>query len=53
MLFLMLAAVGGVMVFICFDELLPISIKYGNEHLTFLGVFSGMSVIALSLYLIH
>lgn len=52
-LFLMLAAVGGVMVFICFDELLPISIKYGNEHLTFLGVFSGMAVIALSLYLIH
>ena len=51
-LFLMLAAVGGVMVFICFDELLPLAIKYGDEHLTFLGVFSGMVVIALSLYLI-
>jgi ZIP family zinc transporter len=50
-LFLTLAAVGGVMVFICFDELLPISIKYGNEHLTFLGAFSGMIVVALSLYL--
>ena len=49
----MLAAVGGVMVFICFDELLPISIKYGNEHLTFLGVFSGMFVISLSLYLMY
>jgi ZIP family zinc transporter len=53
MLFLMLAAVGGVMVFICFDELLPISIKYGNEHLTFLGVFSGMVVIALTLYFMY
>jgi ZIP family zinc transporter len=50
-LFLMLAVVGGVMVFICFDELLPIAIKYGNEHLTFSGVFSGMVVVALSLYL--
>ncbi len=52
-LFLILAAVGGVMVFICFDELLPISIKYGNEHLTFLGVFSGMVIISLSLFLIY
>ncbi|WP_048169454.1 zinc transporter ZupT [Methanosarcina siciliae] len=52
-LFLMLAAVGGVMVFICFDELLPIAIKYGNEHLTFLGVFSGMLVVALSLYFMY
>lgn len=52
-LFFMLAAVGGVMVFICFDELLPIAIRYGDEHLAFLGVFSGMLVVSLSLYLMH
>jgi len=49
---LVLGAVGGIMVFICFDELLPIAIKYGDEHLTFSGLVSGMAVVALSLYLL-
>ncbi|MCQ1537167.1 zinc transporter ZupT [Methanosarcina sp. KYL-1] len=47
---LVLAAVGGLMVFICFDELLPIAIRYGDEHLAFSGLLFGMAVVALSLY---
>ncbi|WP_235283567.1 MULTISPECIES: hypothetical protein [unclassified Methanosarcina] len=49
----MLAAVGGGVVFICFDTLLPLAIKSGYEHLIFLGVFSGMGVVALSLYFMY
>ncbi|WP_319507920.1 zinc transporter ZupT [uncultured Methanolobus sp.] len=48
---IILAAVGGIMVFICFDELLPIAIKYGDEHLMISGLLSGMAVMAVSLYL--
>lgn len=46
---IILAAVGGIMLFICFDELLPIALRWGNEHLVVLGLFSGMAVMALSL----
>ncbi|MBN1134107.1 MAG: zinc transporter ZupT [Methanosarcinaceae archaeon] len=49
---IILAFVSGIMVFICFDELLPIAIKYGDEHLMLLGLLSGMAVMALSLYLL-
>lgn len=49
---MILAFVGGIMVFICFDELLPISIKYGDEHLMISGLVSGMAVMALSLNLL-
>ncbi len=49
---LVLGAVGGIMVFICFDELLPIAMKYGDEHLAFSGLVCGMAVVALSLYLL-
>ena len=51
-LHVILAAVGGVMVFISFDELLPISKDYGNEHLSSMGLFSGMFVMMLSLALL-
>lgn len=44
-----LAVVAGIMVFICFDELLPIAREYGNEHLSTLGLFFGMIVMTLSL----
>lgn len=43
-----LAGVAGVMVFISFDELLPISREYGNEHLSSMGLFLGMFVMMLS-----
>ena len=44
-----LAGVAGIMVFISFDELLPISKDYGNEHLSSMGLFSGMFIMMLSL----
>lgn len=46
---LTLAVVGGIMVFISFDELLPISKEYGDEHLSSMGLFSGMFIMMLSL----
>ncbi|MCK5188377.1 MAG: zinc transporter ZupT, partial [Deltaproteobacteria bacterium] len=49
---IILAVVGGIMVFICFDELLPIAIKYGDEHLMLSGMVSGMVIMALSLFLL-
>jgi len=49
---IILAFVSGIMVFICFDELLPIAIKYGDEHLMLSGLLSGMAVMALSLYIL-
>ncbi len=51
-LHLTLAIVAGIMIFISFDELLPISKDYGNEHLSTLGLFSGMLVMMISLVLL-
>ncbi|MEG0292583.1 MAG: zinc transporter ZupT [Anaerovoracaceae bacterium] len=45
------AAVGGIMVFISFDELLPAAREYGEHHLSIYGLFGGMAVMALSLWL--
>ncbi len=45
------AAVAGVMVFICLDELLPAAEEYGQHHLSIYGVVSGMIVMAVSLVL--
>jgi ZIP family zinc transporter len=44
--------VGGVMVYICLDELLPTAHKYGEPHLALAGVFAGMAVMAVSLLLL-
>ncbi|MFP4002056.1 MAG: zinc transporter ZupT [Candidatus Natronoplasma sp.] len=44
-----LGFVGGIMVFISFDELLPISRDYGDEHMSNLGLFLGMAVMMFSL----
>ncbi len=43
------AAVAGIMVYISFDELLPAAQEYGNHHLSILGLFAGMFIIAISL----
>jgi ZIP family zinc transporter len=48
----MLCLVAGFMVYISFDELLPVAHSYGYEHLPILGVVSGMIVMALSLALL-
>ena len=45
------AIVAGIMVFISFDELLPLSFKEEGSHLSILGVISGMLLMSLSLYL--
>ncbi|MGL5561825.1 MAG: zinc transporter ZupT, partial [Tannerellaceae bacterium] len=44
-------AVAGIMVFISLDELLPSAEKYGEHHLSIIGVVSGMAVMAVSLFL--
>jgi ZIP family zinc transporter len=41
--------VGGVMVYICLDELLPTAQEHGYHHLALTGVFVGMAVMAVSL----
>lgn len=48
---ILFAAVGGIMVFISLDELLPTAEKYGEHHLCIYGVIGGMAVMALSLLL--
>ncbi|HHU49352.1 MAG: zinc transporter ZupT [Caldicoprobacterales bacterium] len=45
------AAVGGIMVFISFDQLLPTAREYGEHHLSIYGLVSGMIVMAVSLML--
>jgi len=46
-----LAFVAGIMVFISFDELLPLSSGEGN-HIAIAGVFAGMAIMAVSLILL-
>jgi len=49
---LILSAVAGIMIFISFDELLPYVYKHKNQHLSMLGLFLGMFVISISIYLL-
>lgn len=46
-----LAFVAGIMVFISFDELLPLSCQNEGYHISILGVIIGMAIMALSLIL--
>ena len=43
------AMVGGIMVYISFDELLPAAQKYGEHHLSIYGLIAGMAVMGISL----
>lgn len=47
-----LAGVAGVMVFISFDELVPVANSYGHEHVAIVGAIAGMMVMVLSLWLL-
>lgn len=47
----LLAAVAGIMVFISFDEILPITFRDSGQHIPIIGVIAGMAVMALSLAL--
>ena len=46
-----LAFVAGIMVFISFDELLPLSCQNEGYHVSILGVIIGMAIMAVSLIL--
>lgn len=48
---ILFASVGGIMVFISFDELLPAAREYGEHHLSIYGLIGGMGVMAVSLLL--
>lgn len=45
------SAVGGIMVFISLDELLPTAREYGTGHIAIYGVVLGMALMAFSLLL--
>jgi ZIP family zinc transporter len=45
------SAVGGIMVYISLDELLPSAEKYGKHHISIIGMMMGMAIMALSLIL--
>lgn len=47
------AAVGGIMVYISFDTLLPLSREYGDGHYSVFGIMSGIFFIWLSLLLLN
>lgn len=49
LLSILFAGVAGVMVFISFDELLPLAEAYGEHHKTIYGFILGMLVMALTL----
>lgn len=46
------SAVGGVMVYIALDELLPTAEKYGRHHLVIYGLIAGMVLMAFSLIIL-
>lgn len=48
---LVFAAVGGIMVFISLDQLLPTAQRYDEHHLAIYGLIAGMAVMATSLLL--
>lgn len=43
------AAVAGIMVFISFDELLPMSERWGHHHLSIYGIITGMLLMGVTL----
>lgn len=47
-----LAFVGGIMVYISVDELLPMAYKYGHSHAVIAGIVLGMFVMAVNLIMI-
>jgi len=48
---ILFGAVGGIMVYISLDELLPTAEEYGHHHVAIYGLLGGMAVMALSLLL--
>ncbi|MHA1149116.1 MAG: zinc transporter ZupT [Promethearchaeota archaeon] len=48
----MLAIVAGIMIYISLDELLPVSHSFGEEHISIIGLLSGMVIMAISLIML-
>jgi ZIP family zinc transporter len=48
-----LSGVGGIMVAISLDELIPLAKTFDSEHSPILGVITGMAVMVISLYLLR
>lgn len=53
LLALLFAAVAGIMMFVCLDELLPAAREYGKGHHSVYGIIAGMLVMALSLLMME
>jgi len=49
---LALAFVAGIMVFISFDELLPLSLSHGEAHIAIASLFLGMLTMTIILYIL-
>lgn len=47
-----MAAVAGIMIYIAFDELLPATHYYGENHIALYGLFLGMAIMAASLIIL-
>jgi ZIP family zinc transporter len=47
-----LAAVGGIMVAISIDELVPAANAFGSEHMPIVGAMAGMAVMVVSLWIL-
>ena len=47
-----MAVVAGIMIYIAFDELLPATHYYGENHTALYGLFIGMAVMAVSLIIL-
>ena len=48
----LMAFVGGIMVYISVDELLPMAYQYGHNHSVMVGIILGMFIMALSLLML-
>lgn len=49
LLSVLFASVAGIMVFISFDELLPMAERWGHHHISILGIIAGMLLMAVVL----
>ena len=49
---ILLAAVAGIMIYLSFDTLLPLSREYGNWHLSMIGIVTGILFIWTGLILL-
>jgi len=52
-LYLMLAFISGVMIYVSLGELIPVAHKYGEGRSIFMGIISGMSIMIFSLTVVH